>query len=129
MSTFPIELCITRHTIEQIIYTLFFYRENELLWREVASLRQKHSKQQQIVNKLIQFLIHLVRGRSGLGMNLHRKRPLMLSDSNQVSVPPAKMKKYVKTSELPMYSVQSVSNHGKFGNIWVWDNHYTITND
>jgi hypothetical protein len=46
-----------------------------------------------------------VRGRSGLGMNLHRKRPLMLSDSNQVSVPPAKMKKYVKTSELPMYSV------------------------
>ncbi len=27
-------------------------RENEALWREVASLRQKHHKQQQIVNKV-----------------------------------------------------------------------------
>lgn len=80
-------------------------RENELLWREVASLRQKHAKQQQIVNKLIQFLIHLVGGRSGLGVNLNRKRPLMLSDSSQVSVPPAKIKKYVKADTV--YSVQS----------------------
>ncbi|XP_071173633.1 heat shock factor protein-like isoform X2 [Mytilus edulis] len=80
-------------------------RENELLWREVASLRQKHVKQQQIVNKLIQFLIHLVGGRSGIGLNLNRKRPLMLSDSNQAS-PPSKMKKYAK-NDLPVYSVQS----------------------
>ena len=29
-----------------------FYRENEALWREVANLRQKHMKQQQIVNKV-----------------------------------------------------------------------------
>ena len=45
-------------------------RENEALWREVASLRQKHMKQQQIVNKLIQFLISIVQpnGRAGLGM-------------------------------------------------------------
>ena len=28
------------------------FRENEALWREVASLRQKHHKQQQIVNKV-----------------------------------------------------------------------------
>ena len=27
-------------------------RENEVLWREVAILRQKHLKQQQIVNKV-----------------------------------------------------------------------------
>jgi hypothetical protein len=27
-------------------------RENEALWREVANLRQKHHKQQQIVNKV-----------------------------------------------------------------------------
>lgn len=27
-------------------------RENEVLWREVAILRQKHMKQQQIVNKV-----------------------------------------------------------------------------
>ncbi len=45
-------------------------RENEALWREMASLRQKHMKQQQIVNKLIQFLISIVQpsGRVGLGM-------------------------------------------------------------
>ena len=30
-------------------------RENKLLWREVALLRQKHHKQQQIVNKVICF--------------------------------------------------------------------------
>ncbi|XP_055845226.1 heat shock factor protein-like [Episyrphus balteatus] len=28
-------------------------QENEALWREIASLRQKHAKQQQISNKLI----------------------------------------------------------------------------
>lgn len=27
-------------------------QENEALWREIASLRQKHAKQQQIVNKV-----------------------------------------------------------------------------
>jgi heat shock transcription factor 1 len=45
-------------------------RENEALWREVAALRQKHMKQQQIVNKLIQFLISIVQpsGRAGLGL-------------------------------------------------------------
>jgi heat shock transcription factor 1 len=34
--------------------------ENEALWREVVNLRQKHQKQQQIVNKLIQFLMSMV---------------------------------------------------------------------
>jgi len=29
-------------------------KENEALWREVVNLRQKHSGQQKIVNKLIQ---------------------------------------------------------------------------
>jgi len=45
-------------------------QENEALWREVAALRQKHMKQQQIVNKLIQFLISIVQpnGRAGLGL-------------------------------------------------------------
>lgn len=33
-------------------------RENKLLWREVAMLRQKHHKQQQIVNK-VSFTINL----------------------------------------------------------------------
>ena len=55
--------------------------ENEALWREVSlimiphfsfspfnqvlSLRQKHTQQQKIVNKLIQFLVALVQPRMG----------------------------------------------------------------
>ncbi|CAB3240715.1 unnamed protein product [Arctia plantaginis] len=35
-------------------------QENEALWREVAILRQKHMKQQNIVNNLIQFLMSVV---------------------------------------------------------------------
>jgi hypothetical protein len=30
----------------------FITRENEALWKEIASLRQKHHHQQQIVNKV-----------------------------------------------------------------------------
>uniref|UniRef100_A0A663N774 HSF-type DNA-binding domain-containing protein n=1 Tax=Athene cunicularia TaxID=194338 RepID=A0A663N774_ATHCN len=42
--------------------------ENEALWREVASLRQKHAQQQKVVNKLIQFLISLVQSNRILGI-------------------------------------------------------------
>lgn len=42
--------------------------ENEALWREVLSLRQKHSQQQKIVNKLIQFLVALVQPSRMTGM-------------------------------------------------------------
>ncbi|KAL6081284.1 hypothetical protein STEG23_037565 [Scotinomys teguina] len=60
--------------------------ENEALWREVASLRQKHAQQQKVVNKLIQFLISLVQSNRILGVK--RKIPLMLSDSSSThSVP------------------------------------------
>ncbi|XP_006879480.1 PREDICTED: heat shock factor protein 1 [Elephantulus edwardii] len=52
--------------------------ENEALWREVASLRQKHAQQQKVVNKLIQFLISLVQSNRILGVK--RKIPLMLGD-------------------------------------------------
>lgn len=38
-------------------------KENEALWREVVSLRQKHLSQQKIVNKLIHFLVSLVQPR------------------------------------------------------------------
>ncbi|XP_046389071.1 heat shock factor protein isoform X2 [Ischnura elegans] len=57
-------------------------RENEALWRELALLRQKHMKQQQIVNKLIQFLVTLVQPNRGLGIK--RTYPLMLNDSPNV---------------------------------------------
>ncbi|XP_056300654.1 heat shock factor protein 1 isoform X5 [Pseudoliparis swirei] len=53
--------------------------ENEALWREMASLRQKHLQQQQVVNKLIQFLVSLVQSNRIMGVK--RKIPLMLNDS------------------------------------------------
>ncbi|UJR09806.1 hypothetical protein I4U23_014032 [Adineta vaga] len=34
--------------------------ENQALWREIGSLKQKHSKQQQIVSKLMEFLLHFL---------------------------------------------------------------------
>uniref|UniRef100_A0A131Z316 Heat shock transcription factor 1 n=1 Tax=Rhipicephalus appendiculatus TaxID=34631 RepID=A0A131Z316_RHIAP len=54
-------------------------KENEALWREVARLRQKHIKQQQIVEKLIQFLITMVQANRNI--TVKRKMPLMLHDS------------------------------------------------
>ncbi|XP_069372674.1 heat shock factor protein 1 isoform X2 [Paralichthys olivaceus] len=54
--------------------------ENEALWREVASLRQKHTQQQKVVNKLIQFLVSLIQTNRILGVK--RKIPLMLNDSS-----------------------------------------------
>ncbi|XP_039177247.1 heat shock factor protein 1 isoform X3 [Crotalus tigris] len=62
--------------------------ENEALWREVASLRQKHTQQQKVVSKLIQFLISLVQSNRILGVK--RKIPLMLNDGGS----PHSMPKY-----------------------------------
>ncbi|XP_063395119.1 heat shock factor protein isoform X5 [Cydia fagiglandana] len=56
-------------------------QENEALWREVAILRQKHIKQQQIVNNLIQFLMSLVqpaRTNNANSNNVGVKRPYQL---------------------------------------------------
>ncbi|XP_062524402.1 heat shock factor-d isoform X6 [Bombyx mori] len=60
-------------------------QENEALWREVAILRQKHIKQQQIVNNLIQFLMSLVqpaRPPNTNGNNVGVKRPYQLMINN-----------------------------------------------
>ncbi|MBN3297533.1 HSF1 protein, partial [Amia calva] len=66
--------------------------ENEALWREVASLRQKHVQQQKVVNKLIQFLISLVQSNRVLGMK--RKIPLMLNDSSSAHSMPKFSRQY-----------------------------------
>ena len=58
-------------------------RENEALWRELAVLRQKHLKQQQIVNKLIHFLVTLVQPSRNGGLSVKRRYPLMIDDSNR----------------------------------------------
>lgn len=70
-------------------------KENEVLWREVASLRQKHMKQTQIVNKLIQFLVHLV-GANRVAAASKRKMPLMIGNSTS-----PKMARYNK-SHIPL---------------------------
>ncbi|XP_029170843.1 heat shock factor protein 1-like isoform X2 [Nylanderia fulva] len=68
--------------------------ENEALWREIAMLRQKHLKQQQIVNKLIQFLVTLVQPSSrGGGLSVKRRYPLMIDDSNRTRKQSAKLSK------------------------------------
>ncbi|KAG7458237.1 hypothetical protein MATL_G00236040 [Megalops atlanticus] len=66
--------------------------ENEALWREVATLRQKHAQQQKVVNKLIQFLITLVQSNRVLG--LKRKIPLMLNDSSTAHSMPKFSRQY-----------------------------------
>ncbi|XP_033855843.2 heat shock factor protein 1-like isoform X1 [Acipenser ruthenus] len=66
--------------------------ENKALWREVASLRQKHAQQQKVVNKLIQFLISLVQSNRVLGMK--RKMPLMLNDSSSAHSMPKYSRQY-----------------------------------
>ncbi|XP_060551069.1 heat shock factor protein 1-like, partial [Ruditapes philippinarum] len=91
-------------------------KENEALWREVASLRQKHLKQQQIVNKLIQFMVHLVGGgnsRMGGSGLPKRKMPLMINDSSQViSTKRPRFSKQMSIEELqqPDYVVKSPSS-------------------
>lgn len=60
-------------------------QENEALWREIAVLRQKHLKQQQIVNKLIQFLVTIVqptRGSGGINNMSGVKRRFQLMINN-----------------------------------------------
>lgn len=66
-------------------------QENEALWREIASLRQKHAKQQQIVNKLIQFLITIVQPQRNM-TSVKRHMQLMINDIPEKS-------KVRKTSE------------------------------
>ncbi|XP_066155416.1 heat shock factor protein-like isoform X2 [Euwallacea fornicatus] len=58
-------------------------QENAVLWRELAILRQKHVKQQQIVNKLIQFLATLVTPATTprVGVGVKRCMPLMLPET------------------------------------------------
>ncbi|XP_069113808.1 heat shock factor protein-like isoform X2 [Argopecten irradians] len=95
-------------------------RENELLWREVASLRQKHIKQQQIVNKLIQFLVHMVGGNRGLsGMKRKMGMPLMIGDTEEPSNKVAKYSKNmpsVPAKTAQNYTVQSPSSQpNEFG--------------
>ncbi|XP_029984120.1 LOW QUALITY PROTEIN: heat shock factor protein 2-like [Sphaeramia orbicularis] len=56
-------------------------RENEALWREVSDLRQKHVHQQQLIKKLIHFIVTLVQNNHIL--NLKRKRPILMNGNGK----------------------------------------------
>nr|XP_046228642.1 heat shock factor protein 2 [Scatophagus argus] len=56
-------------------------RENEALWREISDLRQKHAHQQQLIKKLIHFIVTLVQNNRIL--NLKRKRPVLMNSSGK----------------------------------------------
>lgn len=77
-------------------------QENEALWREVAILRQKHLKQQQIVNKLIQFLVTIVQPQRNSGISsmggmggVKRRYQLMINDIPDAS----KLRKTSRTGQ------------------------------
>lgn len=58
-------------------------RENAALWKEIAVLRQKHQKQQQIVERLIQFLVTLVQNQQQNVHAMKRKTPLMIEGETE----------------------------------------------
>ena len=83
--------------------------ENVELWQEVENLRQKHSKQQRTVNKLIQFLGAMVQPQ--LGNNLKRKlKPSlsMLQLAIEEEYPIAKEPKVEYPAEDPISITQEV---------------------
>ncbi|TKS75695.1 Heat shock factor protein 2 [Collichthys lucidus] len=56
-------------------------RENEALWREISDLRQKHAHQQQLIKKLIHFIVTLVQ--NNRIVNLKRKRPVLMNSNGK----------------------------------------------
>ncbi|KFP19623.1 Heat shock factor protein 4, partial [Egretta garzetta] len=83
-------------------------QQNEVLWREVVSLRQNHSQQQKVINKLIQFLFGQLQS-SPSSTGIKRKLPLMLD--NGISAPQvSKFSRHLSTDPLhDPYFIQSPS--------------------
>ncbi|XP_045625700.1 heat shock factor protein isoform X3 [Procambarus clarkii] len=73
-------------------------RENEALWREYANMRQKFSKQQQIIEKLIHFLLAMVKSPSKPLIQKRKFSHLALEGSEESSSPSAKI------NTLPQFS-------------------------
>lgn len=86
-------------------------RENEALWRELAVLRQKHLKQQQIVNKLIHFLVTLVQPSRGGGLSVKRRYPLMIDDSNRQRSKQSKLNRAQASPAGPVIHELDASEH------------------
>ncbi|XP_069667755.1 heat shock factor protein 3 isoform X2 [Haliaeetus albicilla] len=76
-------------------------RENKALWKEVAVLRQKHSQQQKLLSKILQFILSLMRGNYIVGV----KRKRSLTDAAGAS-PSKYSRQYVR---IPVESGQAVA--------------------
>ncbi|XP_014219291.1 heat shock factor protein isoform X2 [Copidosoma floridanum] len=76
-------------------------RENEALWRELALLRQKHMKQQHVVNNLIQFLASLVSSNRNSGLGIKRRYPLMIDDARRQKIKQNKVPKVHNSPKRP----------------------------
>lgn len=81
--------------------------ENEAMWRELAMLRQKHIKQQQIVNKLIHFLVTVCQPSRSSGLHpVKRQYPRLMIDD-----PKHKERKLSKVILLLYYLFQHLLLH------------------
>ncbi|XP_023231053.1 heat shock factor protein 1-like isoform X2 [Centruroides sculpturatus] len=90
-------------------------QENEALWREIAFLRQKHAKQQQIVAKLIQFLLTIVQPTSNRRKIVKRNLPLMIQEGKVVDdhqlVSQKKQKRDDNLPEKQSLTIRDVTDH------------------
>ncbi|XP_063169515.1 heat shock factor protein 3-like isoform X2 [Candoia aspera] len=81
-------------------------RENKALWKEVASLRQKHNHQQQLLSKILEFILGLMRGNCILGL----KRKRSLADASDTS--PAKYSRQYVRIPVEDCETTAISEHG-----------------
>ncbi|KAK1784870.1 hypothetical protein P4O66_018309 [Electrophorus voltai] len=83
--------------------------QNEVLWKEVVSLRLNHTQQQKVMNKLIQFLFSQMQPSAPGTVGMKRKLPLMLDDGS--STPPVSKFSHVHVMEHTQepFCIQSVS--------------------
>ncbi|XP_025027995.1 heat shock factor protein 3-like [Python bivittatus] len=81
-------------------------RENKALWKEVASLRQKHNQQQQLLSKILEFILGLMRGNCILGL----KRKRSLADPSDTS--PTKYSRQYVRIPLKDCETTAISEHG-----------------
>lgn len=74
--------------------------ENDILWKEMIDLRQKHARQQELVSKLLQFFASIINNDR---TPIKRKLPLMIRNSQAPSIQEATLKSAIKaeTIQLP----------------------------
>ncbi|XP_069462700.1 heat shock factor protein 2 isoform X2 [Ambystoma mexicanum] len=92
---------------------LALQRENESLWREVGELRAKHSQQQQVIRKIVQFIVTLVQ--NNRLVNLKRKRTLLLNANvpPQPNVLPQLVKEGDDTSQESIQTAKGLKRRGQ----------------